>query len=155
MWEERSWFQCIGYDYMACTGCMDRDVHCPQKAIELYHSLTLNKNTHAAICITLAILGPILLTIFPSQFKGDGNNILALIIYTGHGICTVMVCAKIGNDIIITSNIIAVRQIFHQIWIVMEKVLGPCFCQCCRQAHNCLYLTLFNLNQLGPVSTSD
>ena len=38
--EGRWWFQCVGYDYMACMDYMDPDVHCPQKALNFNHSLT-------------------------------------------------------------------------------------------------------------------
>ena len=39
MWGKK-WFQCIGYDYMACMDYMDPDVPCLQNAVKFNHSLT-------------------------------------------------------------------------------------------------------------------
>ena len=76
-------------------------------------------------------LVPVSLTVFPSQFKFmeisfhshlNSYTWIAKKFCTWHDSCTVVACAKICCDLIV-SNGITVRQSFHLIWIVGKKSL--------------------------------
>ena len=75
--------------------------------------------------------GPVSLTVFPSQFKFDGNSfhshlnsntVIAIKYCSWHDSCAVVACAKICCDLI-ASNGITARRSFHRIWIAGKKSL--------------------------------
>ena len=76
-------------------------------------------------------LGPVSLTVFPSQFKFDGNffhshhdyiTVIATNFCTWHDSCAVVACAKHCCDLMAINGITA-RQSFHGIWIAGKRSL--------------------------------
>ena len=75
--------------------------------------------------------GAISLTIFPSQFKFDGNlfhshldsnTVIATKFCTWHDSCAVVACAKICCDLMASNGVMA-RPSFHRIQIAGKKTL--------------------------------
>ena len=85
--------------------------------------------------------GPVSLTVFPSQFKFDGNFVSLSPRFqhsgrytkfcTWHDTCAVLACAKFFYHLMASNGVMA-RRSFHRIWMAGKKTLvkrapGHCF----------------------------
>ena len=79
----------------------------------------------------VALHCPVSLTVFPSQFKFDGNlfhshidsnTVIATKFCTWHDSCAVVACATLCCDLMASNGVMA-RRSFHRIWIAGKKPL--------------------------------